>query len=287
MFFMSAFHGPLPERLDEFKAQVKACFPNTDIYDTKYCACARVCSWESGAHGVCTCTDRTRRAYTTTYTSTDASALEEVLGQQAALADSTVEGLYTNAVMAEPDGPGPRVRLAPGFEVRACVCVRVCRYGGHLVVSIMTQIIITNPAYAHMQKYEGAGSGEASKEFAHEAGYDAYLTGAIFVRLRAMGPDPAAVAREAAGRVFTYRSLFGLSLVGEDPRMHPKDHVFHLGIAPEAKGVKTDDLMKLFGENSIHCIVYWVNDTGAFCVVKDAAGPLETGAFSVGVRVGG
>lgn len=58
---------------------------------------------------------------------TDASALEEVLGQEAALADSTVEGLYTNLVKAEPDGPGPRVRLAPGFEVRVhlprvCLC---------------------------------------------------------------------------------------------------------------------------------------------------------------------
>lgn len=98
-----------------------------------------------------------------------------------------------------------------------------------------------------------------------------------------MGPDPAAVAQEAEGRIFTYRSLFGLNLLGEDPRMHAKDHVFHLGIAPEAKAVKTDDLMKLFGENSIHCIIYWVNDKGAFCVVKDAAGPLETGASCVWV----
>ena len=37
MFFMDALHGPLPERLEEFKAQVRACFPNTAIYDTKYC----------------------------------------------------------------------------------------------------------------------------------------------------------------------------------------------------------------------------------------------------------
>jgi hypothetical protein len=51
----------------------------------------------------------------------DASALEDAMGAQAALADSTVEGLYTNAVIAEPDGPGPTVCLAPGFEVRSCV----------------------------------------------------------------------------------------------------------------------------------------------------------------------
>lgn len=59
---------------------------------------------------------------TTTHTKNkhiDASALEDTNGAQAALADSTVEGLYNNLVVAEPDGPGPRVRLAPGFEVCA------------------------------------------------------------------------------------------------------------------------------------------------------------------------
>lgn len=38
MFFMDAFHGPLPLRLEEFKEQLRACFPDTAIYDTKYCA---------------------------------------------------------------------------------------------------------------------------------------------------------------------------------------------------------------------------------------------------------
>ena len=42
MFFMNAFHGPLPERLDEFKAQLKACLPNP-IYDTKFCEWRRAC----------------------------------------------------------------------------------------------------------------------------------------------------------------------------------------------------------------------------------------------------
>lgn len=123
MFLMNAFHGPLPERLDEFKAQLKVCLPNS-IYDTKFCESSVI----GGKHRM---NERTHAHHTNAHNTTqprgnkqpDASALEEVLGQQAALADSTVEGLYTNLVKAEPDGPGPHVHLAPGFEVLCRLCV--------------------------------------------------------------------------------------------------------------------------------------------------------------------
>lgn len=73
------------------------------------------------------------------------------------------------------------------------------------------------------------------------------MTGANFARLRAMGPDVEGVQQATVGRLFNYRSMFGLNLVGEDLRVHAKDHVFHLGIAPAAKAVKTDDLMVRMG----------------------------------------
>jgi hypothetical protein len=37
MFMMRSFHGPLPRCLPEFKAAVRACFPE-GVYDTKYMA---------------------------------------------------------------------------------------------------------------------------------------------------------------------------------------------------------------------------------------------------------
>lgn len=119
-----------------------------------------------------------------------------------------------------------------------------------LIISEGSTTRLHNPCPSfpiNKQKYEGAGSGDTGKEFAHEAGYDAYLTGAIFARLRAMAPDVAAVEQATVGRLFNYRSMFGLNLLGGDPRTHAKDHVFHLGIAPAAKAVKTDDLMVRMG----------------------------------------
>ena len=70
--------------------------------------------------------------------------------------------------------------------------------------------------------------------FAHEAGYDAYLTGAVYARMAELLSQGGKQA-QVADRVFNYRSLFETHLAGEDPRAHAGKHVFHLGIGAAAK----------------------------------------------------
>ncbi len=132
-----------------------------------------------------------------------------------------MEGLYTTLVKEKPEA-SPTIVLAEGF-----------------------------------QKYAGEeGEGEGSAGFAHEAGYDSYLTGAIFARMQAILEEKKELAT-VAQRLFNYRSLFETYLGGEDRMMYDKanQHLFYLGIASEGKGVKTDDLMnvRIYMDVSVVC----------------------------------
>lgn len=196
LFMMAAFHKPLPEKLVDFKADVRACFP-AGVYDTRLI-----------------------------------STREDLLGKS--LGDKGLEGLCQALVQGTPEG-GVDLELAEGFE----------KYGG-----------------------------SERQAFAHEAGYDAYLTGAVFARMQVLVGD--AGLEKLKMMVFSFRSMFVTNL-GED-RDWPVygeqgELVFHLGWEKEAgKDLKDADLMKLFGDRSADTWILWIDDCGAFAVLQGKEG---------------
>lgn len=36
----------------------------------------------------------------------------------------------------------------------------------------------------------------------------------------------------------------------------------------------------------MHCIIYWINDSGAFAVLKEASGPIYDGMYGIVVHLG-
>ncbi len=174
------------------------------------------------------------------------SRREDLLGKNLG-PDTGVEGLYHTLVLEEDRkedgaGIGPKVVLAEGFE-----------------------------------KYAGGGEGEGGKGFAHEAGYDAYLTGAIFARMRELLREGGR-EREVAMKLFNYRSLFETNLGGRDELVYRKDGqlVFHLGWKKEdGPELNNDVLMKLFGERAASVSILWVDDLSAFAVVNGEEGVKE------------
>jgi len=184
--------------------------------------------------------------YDTKYISTREDLLDKNLG-----VDTGVEGLYHNLVVKDDGredgaGVGPKVVLAEGFE-----------------------------------KYAGGGEegGEEGEEggFAHEAGYDAYLTGAIFGRMRGLLREKGREG-EVAMKLYNYRSLFETNLRGEDELVYRKEGqlVFHLGWRKEEGQIlKNEVLMKLFGERAASVSVLWVDDLSAFAVLNGEEGVRE------------
>jgi hypothetical protein len=184
--------------------------------------------------------------YDTKYISTREDLLDKNLG-----VDTGVEGLYHTLVVEEDGredgaGVGPKVVLAEGFE----------KYAG-----------------------EGEGEGEEGGQggFAHEAGYDAYLTGAIFGRMRGLLREGGREG-EVAMKLYNYRSLFETNLGGEDGLVYRKEGqmVFHLGWRKEeGQGLKNEVLMKLFGERAASVSILWVDDLSAFAVLNGEEGVRE------------
>lgn len=150
------------------------------------------------------------------------------------LGDKGLEGLCQALVQGTPEG-GVDLELAEGFE----------KYGG-----------------------------SERQAFAHEAGYDAYLTGAVFARMQVLVGD--AGLEKLKMMVFSFRSMFVTNL-GED-RDWPVygeqgELVFHLGWEKEAgKDLKDADLMKLFGDRSADTWILWIDDCGAFAVLQGKKG---------------
>lgn len=197
--------------------------------------------------------------YDTKYISTREELLGKTLGT-----DTGVEGLYHTLVVEEDKkekgaGIGPKLVLAEGFE-----------------------------------KYAGGGEGGGGGGYAHEAGYDAYLTGAIFARMRELLKE-GGKEREVAMKVFNYRSLFETNLGGNDELVYRKEGqlVFHLGWRKEdGTRLNDDSLMKVFGERAASVSILWVDDLSAFAVVNGEEGLKEedvmgglTGPAAAVVRV--
>ncbi len=240
------------------------------------------------------------------------------MGAQAALADSTVEGLYSNAVIAEPDGPGPRVCLAPGFEVHLLALreeAHFQRWG--LIDSTQTEDDPTDspakhptevrgrrergveqgvcargrlrrvPHGRHLRAPPGHGAGPRGRP---QGGGGARLQLPLALR-HGPGRGGPAGARQgpclpprhrARGQERQDRRPHGAGWgvdSGLDVRWGVgvvRQHLIHLHARARTQ--------KLFGENSVHCIIYWIDDRGAWAVLKDTSGPLHDGRLGKGKR---
>mmetsp|Transcript_6139 Transcript_6139/g.12764 ORF Transcript_6139/g.12764 Transcript_6139/m.12764 type:complete len:288 (-) Transcript_6139:338-1201(-) len=111
-------------------------------------------------------------------------------------------------------------------------------------------------------------------ERCHEAGYDAYITGATYSGLADLGLAPTA----AANTCYLMRSLLLLRLSGDDVRAEPGT-VCHISFAPSTT---TSDLIQLLapllpegkertsgGASMIS--IRWINDTSALAILHEEA----------------
>uniref|UniRef100_A0A7S4KIZ3 Uncharacterized protein n=1 Tax=Guillardia theta TaxID=55529 RepID=A0A7S4KIZ3_GUITH len=101
---------------------------------------------------------------------------------------------------------------------------------------------------------------EQSKQH-HEAGYDAYMTGVVFAKLKG---DQLAL-EEYKNRCYLMRSLFAINLAGNDEMMEKGALVVLHGFAST---VKTGDLLSIFriDGTDVQVNIRWVDDFSAIAV---------------------
>lgn len=102
----------------------------------------------------------------------------------------------------------------------------------------------------------------------HEAGYDAYMTGACFARFLVQLGGWQAMSALALRRLYLMQSLFNLSLAPAEPNgtIRYPGTVLHLSDFPVE--TKTSDITALFGEPS-NSEILWIDKTSTFVVVKE------------------
>jgi len=112
----------------------------------------------------------------------------------------------------------------------------------------------TAPRISLPQGFE-AYAKESGSGRAHEAAYDALMTGTVFAALM---KELEGHAPELVNRVNLMASVFELYLAGPDPLGHEHGPILHLTFE---KTVKTPDLLNCFGE--LPGRVSWINDVSA------------------------
>jgi len=118
----------------------------------------------------------------------------------------------------------------------------------------------------------------------HEAGYDAYMTGVVFLALQRAGH----VSSIRLNKCYLMRSLRSLGLTGEDPLME-EGVILHLSNFTEA--TKTNALFSLLSHlpcvknDGVHAAIRWISDTSALavlpagsCEAREAACVIEAAA---------
>lgn len=123
-----------------------------------------------------------------------------------------------------------------------------------------------------MQKIVLAAGHEyaTSEKQAHDAGYDAYMTGCIFVsNLMQIGPEK--MRAECHNRLYLMQSVYGFTL-GPEPNYSfirlTHGTIFHLSSFAET--TKNDDVMAAFGAESIKEIM-WIDGSSLFLFVAHGA----------------
>jgi len=110
---------------------------------------------------------------------------------------------------------------------------------------------------------------------AHEAAFDAYITGVAFLLLRgAVGEQ---TLEEHKGVVPLFRSIYAVDLGSEEDRLVAPGAVVHLGgFGTDIKSVDLESLT----EHSVRFM--WIDDTSTLAVFEDSSVSIETacGAFS-------
>jgi hypothetical protein len=110
---------------------------------------------------------------------------------------------------------------------------------------------------------EGFGKyGDGDGEFAHEAAFDAYMTGVVLAKL--MSDGLCSPAAEKMNRFYLMRSLFSLNLAGEDGVME-EGTLLH--ISGFEKVFTTGDLVGLFGKLRVQ--IRWIDDTACIAALSD------------------
>ena len=109
------------------------------------------------------------------------------------------------------------------------------------------------------EKYAAALQGGGA---AHEAAYDAYMTGVVLAKL--MGDGFCAPDAAKQNRMYLMRSLFSLNLTGADDVVE-EGTLLHLSGFDAA--FKTLDLVALFGRLRVQ--IRWINDSSCIAVVCD------------------
>lgn len=122
-----------------------------------------------------------------------------------------------------------------------------------------------------LDTYKGKGGGRA-----HEAAFDAYITGVAFLHLRSLLGETTTVAEK--GKIALFRSLYAVSLCEGDDELVSSGPVVHL--SEFSADIKTVDLQSCLSEHEVHFM--WIDDNSAFAVFEDANVTMEaaTAAFS-------
>mmetsp|Transcript_12693 Transcript_12693/g.35933 ORF Transcript_12693/g.35933 Transcript_12693/m.35933 type:complete len:557 (+) Transcript_12693:93-1763(+) len=120
------------------------------------------------------------------------------------------------------------------------------------------------------------------KAAAHEAAYDAYMTGYAFAHMVAQGALTDKCIAKFGNRTPMFRSLFDFNLAGEDSYVYDSFYVHVRGHKGRSTGdlkAAIQDMMAPGGEPppSAEIDVRWINDDSSFIVLpRRKAGNLET-----------
>jgi poly(A)-specific ribonuclease len=112
----------------------------------------------------------------------------------------------------------------------------------------------------NFDRYEGEGNAAA-----HEAAYDAYMTGFAFAHMAKHALAPENVATYGSLTPM-FRALFDFNLAGEDKRLYEGIYVHVAGL----KGRSADDLCGAFAEIKAPVQIRWIDDDSAFAVLPEA-----------------
>lgn len=267
LFMSSAFEGPLPHALMEFKSFIHSAFPV--VFDTKVLAEAAELS---GILGTCRSS-----------LSELAAGLADRLRRTQGCADATPG----SSPMADATNLGAANANATGASGAGCVAGSGGgSNGGAADEQVADKVVVTFAMPAGFDKYANSQVGEGDAKATpdsnfHTAGYDAFQTGCIFAYYRAKLGDEKTL--EFANRVYLMFSAFELSFAGV------WDRLLYDGVARYLYDVDTgalnnrglSELLKPVTEEGKRKIALrWCNDNRSILLIVHGHGDAPMDAAS-------
>ncbi|KAI9012738.1 ribonuclease H-like domain-containing protein [Gaertneriomyces semiglobifer] len=169
-------------------------------------------------------------------------------------------------------------RLFPQIFDTKYLCHSIPSIQAHILNSGLSEVLnrVSMSPFTHpLIKIHPDFGGYVDEDRYHEAGYDAYATGVVFLRLAAQAvqlPEDSrldfdhSILQTALNKLHLMRSdMSHLNIAGDD-ELPDRKHIFHIFDFP--KEVSTKDLQSQFGSlGSVS--IKWLSDTSVYLIVKD------------------